>query len=86
MDILNDLFVNIYLNLDAWIRGLLHGAGLRPDAENVLTAFIMGLIVVVVLVGLAVGAVGVFAPRTHGTRRDLTEIRGELTPAHAGRP
>jgi NADH-quinone oxidoreductase subunit H len=53
MDILNDLFVNIYLNLDAWIRGLLHGAGLRADAENVLTAFIMGLIVVVVLVAIS---------------------------------
>ncbi|MGE5265591.1 MAG: NADH-quinone oxidoreductase subunit H, partial [Acidobacteriota bacterium] len=53
MDILNDLFVNIYLNLDAWIRGLLHGAGLRTDAENVLSAFIMGLIVVVVLVAIS---------------------------------
>lgn len=53
MDILNDLFVNIYLTLDGWIRGLLHGAGLRPDAENVLSAFIMGLIVVVVLVGIS---------------------------------
>lgn len=53
MDILNDLFVNIYLNLDYWIRGLLHGAGLRADAENVLSAFIMGLIVVVVLVAIS---------------------------------
>lgn len=53
MDILNDLFVNIYLNLDYWIRGLLHEAGLRPDAENVLSAFIMGLIVVVVLVAIS---------------------------------
>jgi NADH-quinone oxidoreductase subunit H len=52
MDILNNLFVNIYNFINDWLKGALHGAGLRADAESVLVSFIMGLIVVVVLVGL----------------------------------
>lgn len=49
MDILNNLFPNIYNALNDFLHGLLRGAGLRPDAESVIVAFIMGLIVVTVL-------------------------------------
>ena len=53
MDILNNLFVNIYLTINDWLRGVIQGLGLRPDAQNVLVAFIMGLIVVTVLLLLS---------------------------------
>lgn len=53
MDILNNLFVNIYGWIDYWLRGLLSGAGLRSDFENWLVSLIMGLIVVIVIVGIS---------------------------------
>lgn len=49
MDILNDLFVNIYNGISDWVRGALSGTDLRPDAAELLSAAIMGLIVVTVL-------------------------------------
>ncbi len=53
MDILNNLFVNIYDALNAWVTGLLSGSGLAVDAQKVIASAIMGLIVVVVLVAFA---------------------------------
>ncbi len=49
MEIINDLFVNIYNAINGWLAGVVQGIGLRPDAQSVLVAFIMGLIVVTVI-------------------------------------
>ncbi len=53
MDFLNNLFPNIYNGINDWLHGILAGAGLRSDAQNVLAAFIMGLIVVTVLLAIS---------------------------------
>ncbi len=53
MDIINNLFVNLYNGLDEWVRGMVHGFGLRADVEPVLVAFIMGLIVVTTLLAIS---------------------------------
>jgi NADH-quinone oxidoreductase subunit H len=49
MDIINNLFVNLYNLVNDWLNGVVLGLGLRPDAASVLVAFIMGLIVVTVV-------------------------------------
>ena len=57
MDILNNLFTNIYNAINAFLNGLIGGAGLRPDAASAIVAAIMGLIVVTVVLLFGVGVV-----------------------------
>ncbi len=57
MDILNNLFTNIYNAINAFLNGLLGGAGLRPDAASAIVAAIMGLIVGTVVLLFGVGVV-----------------------------
>ncbi|MBI4785559.1 MAG: NADH-quinone oxidoreductase subunit NuoH [Chloroflexi bacterium] len=81
MDILNDLFVNIYLWLNELIRGLLSGAGLEKYAVDFFAALVMGLIVVIVLVA--------FAPfltltLTFMERKVVARIQNRLGPNRLG--
>jgi NADH-quinone oxidoreductase subunit H len=49
MDILNNLFTNIYDAVNAFLNGLVGGLGLRLDAASAIVAAIMGLLVITVI-------------------------------------
>src|SRR5574340_1151696 len=53
MDILNNLFVNLYNAVNDWLVGWVHTWGLRADVEPVVVASIMGIIVVVVVLAIS---------------------------------
>jgi NADH-quinone oxidoreductase subunit H len=57
MEFLNDLFVNIYNAVNAFLNGLSGGLGLRPDAASAIVSAIMGLLVITVILLFGVGVV-----------------------------
>jgi len=57
MDILNNLFTNIYDALNGFLNGLVGGLSLRPDVASAIVAAIMGLLVATVILLFGVGVV-----------------------------
>jgi NADH-quinone oxidoreductase subunit H len=56
MDILNNLFVNIYDAINGLLNNLVGGLGLRPDAASAIVSAVMGLLVItaILLFGVSV--------------------------------
>jgi NADH-quinone oxidoreductase subunit H len=81
MDILNNLFVNIYDSLNTFLHGLFSGLSLRPDAESAIVAAIMGLVVITVILLFGVGVV---LSLIYLERKVVARLQNRLGPNRVG--